>query len=59
MSAAKSRSIVLFVAAAALLLTTGAVAADKCSQCGCGQKLKKTYRPVVTFKKYTFQCWDY
>lgn len=59
MSAIKSRSIVLLAVAAAFVLTAGAVAADKCSQCACGQKLVKSYRPVVTFKKCTFQCWDY
>ena len=59
MSASPFRSIVLIAVTAALLFTAGAVAADKCSRCGCGQKLTKSYRPVVTFKKCTFQCWDY
>ena len=35
------------------------VTAEECCECGCSYQLKKVYRPVVTFKECTFQCWDY
>jgi len=30
-----------------------------CCQCGSVHKLKKSYRPVVTFKEATFASWKY
>jgi len=30
-----------------------------CCECGCAHKLKKSYRPVVSFKEARFACRDY
>jgi len=59
MRPSKSMSVAALSVAAALLLVATAWAADKCCECGCEYKLKKVYRPVVTFKECKFQCWDY
>ena len=55
----KALSMITLVTGATAFLASNVFAGDKCCECGCEYKLKKVYRPVVTFKECTFQCWDY
>ena len=53
-----------FVAVAVLIVSVAAFAViaqagEKCCECGCEQKLKKIYCPVVTFKEVTFKSKTY
>ena len=59
MRTVKSLSMFTLVSGATLFLGINLLAAEKCCECGEECKLKKVYRPVVTFKECTFQCWDY
>ena len=59
MRAIKASIIPVLVLALSAFVAENVTSAEKCCECGCEYKLKKVYKPIVSFKEVKFTCYDY